>query len=102
MEYIPREQLISDLQDSFKPIMEKYHVDDIGVFEEEGQDDYYYAGYTVRKNGKVYMVHLPFRKNEQGHLAPAKEKWTVETDDADDRDMSGHDNLDDVFQELFH
>jgi hypothetical protein len=101
MEFIPREQLIDDIQDSFQPIIEKYNVDDIGVFEEEGQDDYYYVGYTVRKNGKVYMVHLPFQKNSEGHLAPAKQEWTVETDEPTEADGEGYDNLDEVFQNIF-
>ena len=37
-----------------------------GVFEEEGQDDRYYLGYTTRKDGKIHHIHLPFQKNSDG------------------------------------
>ncbi|MFB4162230.1 DUF5634 family protein [Alteribacillus sp. JSM 102045] len=98
MEFIPRDQLINELQDSFQPLMEKYNIDNIGVFEEEGQDNTYYVGYTVRKDGKVYMVHLPYTKNVDGHLARAPGGWMVETDEPSNLDVAGYDDLDEVFQ----
>ncbi|WP_158737902.1 DUF5634 family protein [Alteribacillus sp. YIM 98480] len=98
MEFIPREQLINELQDSFKPLMEKYDIDNIGVFEEEGQDDSYYVGYTVSKNGKVYMVHHPYTKNKDGHLARAQGGWTVETDEPGTMDEESFEDVDEVFQ----
>lgn len=101
MESVPVEQLISDLKSSFRPLMEKNNIDDIGIFEEEGEDNYYHLGYTVRKDDRVYMVHLPFIKNEEGHLTLAKQEWIVETDDPTDEDVKGFGNIDDVFQSLF-
>ncbi|CDQ20598.1 hypothetical protein SAMN05192559_105133 [Halobacillus karajensis] len=101
MESVPVEQLISDLENSFRPLMEKNNLDDIGIFEEEGQGDYYHLGYTVKKNERVYMVHLPFIKSEDGHLTLDKQEWIVETDDPNAVDLKGFDKIDDVFQSLF-
>lgn len=49
MEFLPREQVIRELQEPFHLYIDKYGIDDIGVFEEEGQDHHCYMGYTVKK-----------------------------------------------------
>ncbi|WP_053218254.1 DUF5634 family protein [Virgibacillus senegalensis] len=101
MDNVTIDQIRGDLQDSFRPLMEKYNIDDIGTFEEEGAEDDYYIGYTVRKNGRIYMVHMPFKKTGEGQLALAKQEWTVETDDPTDEDISGFPTIDAVFEHLF-
>ncbi|SDJ97006.1 DUF5634 family protein [Sediminibacillus albus] len=101
MENVSIDQIMNDLQESFRPLMDKYDIDDIGTFEEEGQDQHYYVGYTVRKDGRVYMVHMPFTKNADGQLSLARQEWTVETDDPTDEDLGGFPTIDAVFEHLF-
>jgi len=100
MEYTNRDDVVRELQQSFQPLMTKYGIEDIGVFEEQGQKDIYHMGYTIRKEGKTYMIHTPYLKNEEGQLAPGKDLWTVETDEANTDDVSGFDNLDDALQSI--
>jgi hypothetical protein len=100
MEYLSREQIINELQDSFQPYIQKFDIDDIGVFEEQGQDDRYYLGYTVKKAGKTYHIHLPYTKNNDGGLSPVKAEWTVETDDPQEDDHKGYSDLESVFREI--
>ncbi|MBB6454930.1 hypothetical protein HNQ94_003419 [Salirhabdus euzebyi] len=100
MNNLSREQLINEIQDSFVTLMDQYDIDEIGIFEEEGQENQYYLGYTVRKDGKAYMIHHPYQKNRQGELTPLSDEWTVETDEPDLEDKRGYDNLDEVFNEL--
>ena len=59
--------------------MNKYQIEGIGIFEEEGQDDRYYLGYTTRKDGKTHHIHLPFQKDGDGGLASIDRKWTVKS-----------------------
>jgi hypothetical protein len=89
MEFLSREQIINDLQQSFQPYIEKFGIEDIGIFEEEGQDDRYYIGYTAKKEGKTYHIHTPFIKNNDGGLAPIKNEWTVESDEPQEKDLRG-------------
>jgi Family of unknown function (DUF5634) len=98
MEFLTREQIINELQESFQPFIDKYEIEDIGVFEEEGQDDHYYLGYTVRKDGKTFHIHSPYVKNQTGALTPEKNEWTVESDDPKEKDIKGFENLDDAFR----
>ncbi|MEK5442318.1 MULTISPECIES: DUF5634 family protein [unclassified Fredinandcohnia] len=101
MDYLSREKIINELQQSFQPYLDKYEIENIGIFEEEGQDNRYYLGYTTRKAGKTYHVHLPFQKNNEGELAPVDNKWTVESDNPQESDLKEFNNLDHVFSELY-
>ncbi|WP_299094079.1 DUF5634 family protein [uncultured Metabacillus sp.] len=100
MDFLPREQIINELQDSFQPLITKYGIEDIGIFEEEGQDQHYFLGYTVRKDGKTYHVYSPFIKNQTGGLAPEKREWTIETDDPMNKDLKGYKQLEDAFRDI--
>ncbi|MDQ0154447.1 DUF5634 family protein [Robertmurraya andreesenii] len=100
MEYLPREQIIQALQEPFQSYVEKYGIDDIGIFEEEGQDNIYYMGYTVKKDGKTYHIHSTFRKDHEQELAPINNLWTIETDDPDGKDSTGFTSLENAFREL--
>ncbi len=100
MEFLPRDQIINELKQAFPSYIEKYGIDAIGIFEEEGQDDKYHLGYTVTKQGKTYHVHTPYIKNNSGDLAPLKEEWNIETDDPDKKDQHGYSNLESVFREI--
>ncbi len=97
MDNLSREALISEMNDTLKHMLEKYDLDDIGIFEEEGEGNRYYLGYTVRKNGEVFMIHMPFEKDENGNLARLEKSWAIESDEVDTR---GYDNLDEVFNYL--
>jgi hypothetical protein len=54
-----------------------YNLEQIGIFEEEGEDNLYYMGYTINKDGKMIFLHMPFIKNERGELALQKQEWTI-------------------------
>lgn len=100
MEYLSREQLINNMQKSFESFINQYGIDDIGIFEEEGQDDLYYMGYTIKKDGKTYHIHRPFRKNNNGGLAAIENEWTIEPDEPEKTDLKGYHSLDSAFREI--
>jgi hypothetical protein len=100
MESISREQLIHNLQQSFQSLTQEHNLDHIGVFEEEGQDSQYYVGYTVKKDGKAYMVHQPYTKRDDNTLSPMETKWTVETDNPNGIDTNGYKRLEDALEEI--
>jgi hypothetical protein len=100
MAFLSREQLINDLQTASRSLMEEYGLEQIGIFEEEGQKDQYYLGYSVQKNGKAYMVHLPYTKNHDGGLEASAQSWTVESDDPDAVDTTGFENVKAALQKI--
>ena len=100
MDFLSREAILHEMNDSLEHMLQKYNLEDIGIFEEEGGGDRYYLGYTVRKNGEVYMVHMPFVKNEEGQLARLEEGWVIESDEGDGSEARGYENLDDAFNYL--
>jgi hypothetical protein len=79
-------------------MLDKYDLDDIGIYEEEGQDPHYYMGYTIRKDGLVYMVNRPYVKNENNELAVEKEEWTIQTDEGNE--VKGIHSIEEVFQKI--
>lgn len=100
MEFLPREQIINELQQSFQHYIDTFGIEDIGIFEEEGQADQYYMGYTIRKEGETFHIHIPYIKNEHGGLAPIDNEWTVETDDPKKDDLKGYNDLESVFRDI--
>ncbi|MCM3090456.1 MULTISPECIES: DUF5634 family protein [unclassified Cytobacillus] len=100
MDFLSREQVIRELQEPFQSYLDKYGIDDIGVYEEEGQDQYYYMGYTLKKAGKTYHVHSPFLKDENGGLTPAGNEWIIESDEPDRADSRGFTSVEQALQEL--
>jgi hypothetical protein len=100
MEFLPREQIINELQQSFQSYIEKFDLDGIGIFEEEGVDDHYFIGYTINKAGKTYFVHSPYRKNEAGGLTPIDQEWTLETDEPQKEDKNGFHDLESVLRTI--
>jgi Family of unknown function (DUF5634) len=100
MEFLPRKQIIDELQQPFQAYLETFDLDGIGIFEEEGQEDHYYLGYTVAKSGKTYHIHTPYKKNNNGDLAPIKNEWTVETDEPETDDLRGYHDLESAFREV--
>lgn len=97
MDFLSREAIISEMSQSLEELLRKYDLEDIGVFEEEGEANRYYLGYTIRRNGNVHMVHLPFMKNDQGNLAPIDDAWVVESENGD---THGYQSLEDAFNSL--
>jgi len=97
MEYLAREEVVDRLNQELDEMMTKYQLEDIGVFEEQGEGAMYYMGFTVRKDGEVFMVHKPFAKNEKGQLAATKEGWVIESDEGD---TSGYPSLDAAFSAM--
>jgi hypothetical protein len=94
MEFLTREEIMNDYKRTLYSMMNKYDLDDIGIYEEEGPGDEYYFGYTIRKNGKVFIVNLPYKKNEKGELAIKEHKWTLQ---ANGNEEKGFRTLDEVF-----
>ncbi|KOP82855.1 DUF5634 family protein [Cytobacillus solani] len=100
MESLSREQLINNMQKSFQMYINQYGLDDIGVFEEEGQDDLYYFGYTIKKDGKTHHIHSPYRKDTHGGLSPIINEWTIESDEPQKTDLKGYHSLESAFLDL--
>ncbi len=49
MEYVKRETAISELTHHMDDILNKYNLQGVSVYEEEGEGNHYYLGYTVKK-----------------------------------------------------
>jgi hypothetical protein len=97
MEFLSREEILNDYHRTLHSMMKKYDLDDIGIYEEEGPGNEYYFGYTIRKNGSVYIINLPYKKNENGELAIKEHKWTIQ---ANGNEAKGFRTLDDVFKTI--
>jgi hypothetical protein len=100
MDHLSREEVINALQEPFQSYLEQYGMEDIGIFEEDGQDDIYHMGYTVKKDGKTYHIHTSFRKNNEQELAPLNNLWTVESDDPHKEDHTGYRDLESAFRNI--
>ncbi|WP_026584137.1 DUF5634 family protein [Bacillus sp. J33] len=100
MEFLPREQIINALQEPLQSYIDKYGIDDIGIFEEEGQGNQYYLGYTVKKEGRTYHIHSPYFKDDNGGLTPAENEWTIESDEPKGEDRMGYENLEQALREI--
>ncbi|MFC7395489.1 DUF5634 family protein [Scopulibacillus cellulosilyticus] len=97
MEYVPRETVLNDMKSEMKNVMNNYGLEDIGLYEEEGEGREYYIGYTVRKDGKVYMINIPFVKNDKNELAIAEQCWMIQEENGD---YKGCKTLGEVFQAI--
>jgi hypothetical protein len=100
VEFLSREEILNDLQQSMSTFINQYNLDDIGLYEEQGQGDVYYMGYTVKKNGKTYHIHTPYHKNEHGQLTSQQKSWTAEPDEPNKEDLKGYTDLESVFQDI--
>ncbi|MFC0612658.1 DUF5634 family protein [Scopulibacillus daqui] len=97
MEYVPRETILNDLKSEMENIMDDYGLEDIGIYEEEGEGKDYYIGYTIRKDGKIYMINIPFVKNDKNELAIAEQSWTIQQENGEHK---GCRTLGEVFQTI--
>lgn len=97
MEYVNRELLISEMTRMFQDLMEDYDLEEIGVYEEEGEGSRCYLGFTVRKDGHVYMINNPYIKNSRGEVAPEGHEWTIQSETGESK---GYSSLNDVFNEI--
>ncbi|MDL4840707.1 DUF5634 family protein [Aquibacillus rhizosphaerae] len=102
MQYKAREELITNLQETFQSLMETYDLDEIGMFEEEGPENQYFIGYTIKKDDKAYMIHQQFNKNDSDKLALIEEKWAIETDEPQQLDKHNFMSLDEAFNKILH
>ncbi|WP_066051630.1 DUF5634 family protein [Robertmurraya korlensis] len=100
MEYVTRENIMNELQQSFHSLMDTYNLEDIGLFEEQGPNGQYYMGYTINQNGGTYFIHQTYKTNSNGHLALIGKEWTIETDEPNTDDKTGYESIEDVFQQL--
>jgi Family of unknown function (DUF5634) len=100
LEFLSREEILNELQQSLPTYIEQYNLDDIGLYEEQGQGDIYYMGYTVNKDGKTYHIHTPYHKNENGQMASQQKSWTVELDEPNKEDLKGYNDLESVFRDI--
>lgn len=100
MQFLSRDDIINDLQQSFQTYINKYGLDDIGIFEEEGQGNQYYIGFTAKKSGRTYHIHAPFIKNQNGELTPSQNDWTIESDEPDRKDLHGFNDVESALSEL--
>lgn len=100
VEFLSREEILNDLQQLLPTYLDKYNLDDIGIYEEQGQGDVYYIGYTVKKDGKTYHIHTPYHQNEHGELTSHQQSWTAEPDEPNKEDLKGYHDLDSVFRDI--
>ncbi|EPR28878.1 hypothetical protein I656_01445 [Geobacillus sp. WSUCF1] len=99
MEFAPRSVVIEEFIDTLEPMMEAYGLDQVGIFEEHGEGNRYYVGYTINKDDEMITIHMPFVKNERGELALEKQEWTVRKDG---REKKGFHSLQEAIEEVIH
>ncbi|HZG60111.1 MAG TPA: DUF5634 family protein [Anoxybacillus sp.] len=101
MDFVKREVIMNELIDTLEPMMETYDLDQIGIFEEEGENNLYYMGYTINKDGEMILLHMPFVKNARGELALQKQEWTVRMDG---NEQKGYHSLEEAMKQIniFH
>ncbi|MCD8508641.1 MAG: DUF5634 family protein [Bacillus sp. (in: Bacteria)] len=97
MEHLSRDTILTGMTDTFEGKMEQYDLDEIGIFEEQGEGDLYYIGYRVKKGDNVYMIHQAYHKSEDGLVIPGQDHWVIESE-AGDNGVFG--TLDEAFQEI--
>jgi hypothetical protein len=100
VENVTREDILKELQESFRSYMDTYHLDDIGLFEEQGPNGSYYMGYTISRNGDTYMIHQTYEENDKGLFSLVSDEWTIETDEPEFNDKKGVGGIDSAFQHL--
>ncbi|AGT31784.1 hypothetical protein M493_07495 [Geobacillus genomosp. 3] len=99
MEFAPRSVVIEEFIDTLEPMMEAYDLDQVGIFEEHGEGNRYYIGYTINKDDEMIVVHMPFVRNERGEVALEKQEWTVRKD-GDEK--TGYRSLQEAMEEVIH
>ncbi|WP_102347150.1 DUF5634 family protein [Bacillus sp. Marseille-P3661] len=97
MEYKNRESILDEMQKSLQPLMQQYDLDSIGIYEEQGEDENYYIGYSIEKKDNFFIINLPYVKNEQGNLAVKDTNWTIQLDDHEEKNIK---SLDEVFNRI--
>ncbi|KWU53396.1 DUF5634 family protein [Priestia sp. YIM B13446] len=97
MEYVKRETAISELTHHMDDILNKYNLQGVSVYEEEGEGNHYYLGYTVKKNDHVFMLNRPYLKDKDGKLAVENQEWTVQGNEGE---TNGYTSLEDAFQKI--
>ncbi|WP_075980600.1 DUF5634 family protein [Bacillus massilinigeriensis] len=100
MGFSSREQIINKLKEQLEAYIQKYDLDDIGIFEEQGKDEEYFVGYTIKKNGKTYHLHTPYKKSDDNELVPTNKEWIIETDDPQGEDLRGYHDIENALSEL--
>lgn len=100
MEFTTREKIIDQIENNFSKLMTSFNLDEIGIFEEEGPENKYFLGYTVKKNDISYMIHQPYKKSTEGELAPLEEQWTIETDEPNYEDKHGYKDINEFLSTL--
>jgi hypothetical protein len=98
MDFSPREEIMNQFVYSIENLLNTFDLDDIGIYEEEGEGKHYYMGYTIRKDGKVYMINQPYIKDEQKNLAVQHNEWTIQTEKG--KEIKGFSNLETAFQHI--
>ncbi|WP_044748224.1 DUF5634 family protein [Bacillus alveayuensis] len=101
MEFVKREVIMNELIETLEPMMKTYDLDQIGIFEEEGENDLYYMGYAINKDEEMILLHMPFVKNARGELALQKQEWTIRMDG---NEQKGYHSLDEAMKQIsiFH
>jgi len=97
VDYISVETILNDFKESLPVLIKQYNLAEAAVFEEEGDENTYYIGYTVKKSGNTYHIHMPFEKNDEDHLTLVKPEWTIQAEEAE---YKGYESLDDVFEKI--
>jgi hypothetical protein len=102
MDFISRKEIIAGLNHSLEPMLNKYNLDEIGVYEEEGEGKTYYMGYTIKKDNHVFMIHLPYEKNNEGELSVKDSTWTIQSENNEVRGIETLDQAVNQMNQLLH
>ncbi|HWO95616.1 MAG TPA: DUF5634 family protein [Bacillus sp. (in: firmicutes)] len=97
MHFLKREERMNEMLHSLESLLKQHQLDEIEIYEEEGEDELYYMGYTVKKGEHVYMVHQPYVKNEKKELALKEPQWTIQSEQGESK---GYPSLEDVFNQI--
>ena len=97
MDYISVETIHNDFKESLSVLIQQYNLAEASIYEEEGEGDTYYIGYTVKKRGYTYHISMPFEKKDEDQIALSKPEWTIQ---AEEGEYKGFESLDDVFEKI--
>lgn len=84
MEHLSRDTVLTAMTDTFEGKMEQYDLDEIGIFEEQGEGDLYYIGYRVKKGENVFIIHQAYKQSDDGFMVPGNDQWVIESESGDE------------------
>jgi hypothetical protein len=82
MNFLSQETVMNDIKRFAQSINDKYDADSCSVYIGQ-RGEVTWLGYQIEKDGKTYIVRMPYVQNEIGDLAIKTSEWTVSEDGKD-------------------